>query len=256
MKVTQVAAQLYTVREHLKTPEDIRESLRRIKEIGYPAVQLASLGSLSEEETAKMLEEAGLVCCSSHEDSARILSEPAAIVARLKKLGCRSAAYPYPSGVKLDTLDDVRAFARKLDAAGKVFHEAGMSLVYHNHSIEFRRFDGRLMLEVLYEETDPKHVQAEIDTYWVQYGGGDSEDWCRALKGRLPQLHMKDYAITAESRPTFAEIGQGNLNFRKIVAAAEESGCQWYIVEQDRCSGDPFDSLRISFEYIRDNLCS
>ena len=256
MKISQVAAQLYTVREHLKTPADFAASLRKIKDIGYHAIQLGSVGSIPEEDLAAMIADAGLTCCSSHESPQLILDEPQTIVERLGKCGCKMVSYPYPDGVELDTLDDVKALAARLNAAGKVLHDAGISLCYHNHNIEFRRFDGRLMLDVLYQETDAEYLQAELDTYWIQYGGGDSEDWCRALKGRLPALHLKDYRTTVEEQPTFAEIGRGNLTWKPIIAAAEEGGCQWYIVEQDRCDGDPFDSLRISFEYIRDNLCT
>jgi len=66
---------------------------------------------------------------------------------------------------------------------------------------------------------------------------------------------MKDFAITPDNKIAFAEIGQGNLDWPRIVAAAEASGCEWFIVEQDVCPGDPFDSLRQSFEYIRTTLC-
>ncbi len=256
MDISQVAAQLYTVREHTKTAADIAAAFGKIREIGYQAVQLSALGPVPEKEVAKMLADGGLTCSSTHESSAMILEQPEAVVERLAKYGCTYTAYPYPGGVKLDALDDVKALAGRLNAAGKVLHEAGMALCYHNHSIEFRRFDGRLMLDVLYEETDPRYLQGEPDTYWIQYGGGDSEDWCRALAGRLPLLHLKDYVTTAEQRPTFAEVGRGNLSWQPIIAAAEESGCEWFIVEQDRCDGDPFDSLKMSFEHIKENLCS
>jgi sugar phosphate isomerase/epimerase len=256
MDITQVAAQLYTVREHTKTASDIAATFRKVRAIGYESVQLSALGPVPEEEVAKMLADEGLACCSTHEDSTMILEQPQAIVERLAKYGCKYTAYPSPGGVKLDTLDDVKALAAQLNVAGKVLHETGMVLCYHNHNTEFRRFDGRLMLDVLYEETDPRYLQGEPDTYWIQYGGGDSEDWCRRLKGRLPLLHLKDYITTAKGSPIFAEIGRGNLTWKPIIAAAEESGCEWFIVEQDWCDGDPFDSLRMSFDYIRENLCS
>jgi len=255
MKIPQVAAQLYTVRQHLKTPADLAASLKKIKQTGYQAIQLASIGSIPEDDLASMMADVGLICCSAHEDAETIVGEPQRVAERLTKYGCKLVSYPHPH-VKLDTLDSVKALAASLNAAGKVFHDAGITLTYHNHSGEFRRFDGRLILEIIYAETDPKYLQGEVDTYWVQYGGGDSEDWCRSLKGRLPALHMKDYKTKPDGSPTWAEIGQGNLTWKPIIAAAEESGCQWYIVEQDRCDGDPFDSVRISFEYIRDNLCS
>lgn len=257
MRVDQVAVQLFTLRDHMSTPAETAATLKKIAEIGYPAVQFGALPDMPLADLSAMLSDSGLTCCSTHgTGKADLLDDPAAAAEVAADLDCPSVAYPYPSGVPLGTLDDVRAFAQRLNAAGKVYHEAGISFAYHNHSIEFQLVDGRLVLDVLYDETDPRYLQGEPDTYWIQYGGGDPVDWCRKLKGRVPLLHMKDYKITPEDRPTFAEIGYGNLNWKSIVAAAEASGCQWYIVEQDRCDGDPFDSIKMSFDYIRDTLCS
>lgn len=69
-------------------------------------------------------------------------------------------------------------------------------------------------------------------------------------------MHLKDFAITHDNQISYAEIGQGNLNWLAIIQAADLSGCQWFVVEQDTCPGDSFDSLRQSFNFIRDNLCS
>ena len=112
------------------------------------------------------------------------------------------------------------------------------------------------MLDLLYAQTDARYLQAEIDTYWVQYGGGDPVAWCEKLAGRLPLLHLKDYMFTPAAKPAFAEIGSGNLDWKRIIAAAEKSGCQWFIVEQDTCPGDPFDSVAKSYRYIAEHLCA
>lgn len=256
MKIEQAAAQLYTLRNHIQTPPEIASSLKRVREIGYTAVQISGMGPIPEDELARILDGEGLTCRATHEPGDRIISQPEAIVERLNKLNCHYTAYPYPAGVKLDTVEDVHAFTSGLDAAGRVFFESGKMLCYHNHQIEFRRVGGRTILDAIYSDTDPRWVQGEIDTYWVQYGGGDPVAWCESLAGRLPLLHMKDYAIDANNQPTFAEIGNGNLDWKRIIAAAESSGCEWFIIEQDTCPGDPFDSLRISFEFTRDHLCS
>ncbi|MBI4243360.1 MAG: sugar phosphate isomerase/epimerase [Planctomycetes bacterium] len=255
MNIKQVAVQLYTVRDYIKTPKDIVESLKKIKSIGYDAVQISGMGPISEDELMRILDGEGLICCATHENGMKILKEPEAIVERLRKLRCHYTAYPFPSGVKLETLADVEALAASLNDAGRILHKFGMVLTYHNHNIEFRSFDSRLMLEVLYEKTDPRYLQGEIDVYWVQYGGGNPADWCRRLKGRLPLLHLKDYMTTINNQPTFAEVGYGNLNWKDILSAAEDAGCQWFIVEQDICSVNPFESLKMSFEYIKANLC-
>lgn len=253
MKIGQVAAQLFTIRDHAKTSKEFAGSMKRIKAIGYPAVQVSGVGPIETPEIARILSGEGLVCCATHEGN--ILTEPFKVVERLNGLSCKYTAYPYP-GVKLETLADVKELAAKLNSAGKVLHDGGKVLAYHNHNIEFRRVDGHLILDILYSETDARYLQGEIDTFWVQYGGGDPVQWCERLKSRLPLLHMKDYTTDGKNTHAMTEIGRGNLDWKCIVQAAERSGCQWFIVEQDICQGDPFESLRISLDHIKENLCT
>jgi sugar phosphate isomerase/epimerase len=254
VKLSQVAVQLYTLRDFLKTPAEIALSLHKVRAIGYQAVQLSGMGPIVEEELNQILAAEDLICCATHEPGTAILNTPEAVVERLDKLKCDYTAYPFPAGVKLDTREDVEAFAADLNRAGKVLAEAGKVLTYHNHAIEFRRIGQPTILEIIFEQTDPRYVKSEIDTYWVQAGGANPVKWCQSLKDRLPLLHIKDYGVSAENKPVFAEIGYGNLPFNEIIPAAEASGCQWFIVEQDTCPGDPFESLAKSFEYIKNNL--
>ncbi len=254
MKISQVGVQLYTLRDYLKTPKDIAATLKKVREIGYQAVQVSGMGAIDEGELAVMLEGEGLVCAATHEPGDTILTTPCKVVDRLGKLGCKYTAYPYPAGIDMSSTRSVYDFALRLNAAGKAMYEAGMVLTYHNHSMEFQRVDGKLILDIIYDSTDPRYVQGEIDTYWVQHGGCDPVAWCKKLAGRLPLLHMKDYCITGGNVPTFAEIGSGNLDWKAIIAAAEKSGCQWYLVEQDTCPGCPFESLKKSFDYIKEAI--
>jgi sugar phosphate isomerase/epimerase len=230
------------------------QSLERVRKIGYRAVQISGTGPIEDAELARILDGEGLVCCATHEPAHRLLAEPQAVVERLGKLGARHTAYPYPSGETLATLEDVKSLAARLNAAGRVLHEGGKVLSYHNHHVEFRRVDGKTILDHLYEESDARYLRGEIDTYWVQYGGGDPVRWCERLAGRLPLLHMKDFAIGKDNQPVFAEVGSGNLDWARIVPAAEAAGCEWYIVEQDICPGDPFDSIAKSLRFIEEHI--
>lgn len=256
MKINQVAVQLYSVRDHLKTPDEVKASVHRLREIGYEEIEIFGEGPLPPDEMARLFEAEGLRCCSSHEPSEQLLDNPQASVEKLKRLGCRQAAYPYPRNVTLDTLEQVRAFAARLNKTGKVLTEAGIRFSYHNHNIEFRRVGGRTILETILAETEARYVAAEIDTYWTQVAGGDPIAWCRAMKGRLPLLHLKDVGVNEERQSVFREIGQGNLNWAEIIKTAERSGCQWFIVEHDSgwTDGDPFKSLKMSFDYLKEHI--
>ena len=134
MKIERVAAQLYTVRDFIKTPPEIAASMKRVRKIGYQAVQVSGMGPIAEEELLRILDGEGLTCCATHEPGERILKEPQRVVDTLRKLKCRHTAYPYPGGIKFDTLASVKEFAAKLNASGKVLHDAGLVLSYHNHA--------------------------------------------------------------------------------------------------------------------------
>lgn len=257
MKLEQISLNVYTIRDFLTTAKDVAESFKKLREIGLKTIQISAMDQVDLDEVVKILDGEGLRCIATHENPTMIFNEPEKVIERQQKLGCNLGSYPYPVDEKLETLDDVKGLAARLNRAGEVLHKAGITLNYHNHHIEFRRFGGKTMLEILYEETDPRFLQAEIDTYWVQHGGGDPVRWCESLKGRLPIIHFKDYVINEKNEATFAEVGSGNLDFKRITAAAEASGCRWFAIEQDTCPGDPFESVKKSFNYMKDNLlCS
>lgn len=255
MKRNQVAAILYTLRDYCKTAEDLRETLRKVRAIGYEAVQVSGIGPIDPKIVRELLDEAGLVCCATHENGDVVRKDAASLVEKLKILGCNITAYPYPAGVDFNDKSSVAALIADLSAAGKVFATAGQTLCYHNHAHEFYRTEDGIILDDIYARTDASTLAAELDTYWAQAGGANPVAYIEKLSGRLPALHMKDYAVGPDGKPFFAEIGHGNLDFKAIIAAAETAGCKWFIVEQDVCPGDPFDSLAKSWKYITENLC-
>ncbi len=254
MKINQIAAQLYTVRDLCQTAAGLAATAAKLRRIGYEAVQLSGHGPIPLEEIRKIMAGEGLTICATHEPSEVILDDPERAIANLREVGCTLTAYPYPRGVDFTDAGSVTQLVRKLDAAGAKFRAAGLTLGYHNHEIEFLKFQGTTVLGYLYAHTDPANLAAELDTYWVHFGGGDCVDWCRRLRGRLPFIHLKDYMMTRERKPTFCEIGAGTLPFDRIIAEAEASGCRWFIVEQDTCPGDPVESLASSFRHLQTHL--
>ena len=248
MKNSQIAAQLYTLREHCKTAPDLAVSLKKVKSIGYCAIQVSGVGPIPAEEIKRIADGEGLKICATHEPGALICDAPQAVIDRLGVLGTRDTAYPFPH-LPINTLNDVKHLAKLLDRSGELLRSAGLHLSYHNHAHEFRRIEGKTILEWLYELTDSRNLLGEPDTFWIQNGGGDPVDWLQRLDGRLHLMHLKDYTVEDNS-PSMCEIGNGNLNWQSIIYSAEKSGCRWFIVEQDFCSIDPFESLEQSWRYM------
>lgn len=252
MKISQIAAQLYTLRDQCKTPGDIARSLEKVRQIGYESVQVSGLGPIENDALLRLAKDNDLTICATHESLSDILDAPEKVIDKLRALGTKHTAIGFPSGVDLASREGVLDFCRRFEDAAQHFVAAGMTVSHHNHHHEFRQIEGKTVMQMILENT--RAVTLELDTYWVQYGGGSPVEWNRRAKNRLPLLHLKDYAVNDQNTPQFAEIGRGNLDWKPIIQTAEESGCEWFIVEQDTCPGDPFDSLQMSFDYIKANL--
>lgn len=247
---TEIAgAQLYTIREHAKTPADIARSLARVSRIGYRAVQVSGIGPIAPAELKKILDGEGLEAAATHTPYDRLTGETAAVIEEHRTLGAGYVACPgLPA--ELHNADGYRRVAAELSRVGEEMAAHGLKLGYHNHSVEFQKYDGRVGLEILLTEADPRYLEAEIDTYWVTHGGGDPAAWCRRYRDRLTLVHLKDMVIQDRTQ-IMAEVGEGNLNWPEIIAACREAGTRYFMVEQDRCQRDPFESLRISLENMR-----
>jgi sugar phosphate isomerase/epimerase len=98
----------------------------------------------------------------------------------------------------------------------------------------------------------------EMDVFWVSVGGHDPSELLKKYSGRVDLLHVKDKAQETpvqfnETVPktAFKEAGKGVLDWPKILKTAHDAGVKHYFVEQDQTPGDPVDSLKTSYEYLR-----
>lgn len=242
-----IGAQFYTLREFCKTPEALAESLKKVADIGYKTVQISGTCPFDPAWLKARLDENGLECVITHTPADKILSDPAAVVADHAVFGCKYV------GLGMYKFDDEagltpETFLQTYAGVARTIREHGGYFMYHNHAHEFRKVDGKLILEHLIEGIPAEDMGITLDTYWVQVGGGDPAQWLEKLAGRIPCIHLKDYAYGQ----TMAVVGEGNLNFDRIFEKAEAGGTQYMLVEQDHCNGeDPFDCLRRSYGYLR-----
>ena len=243
-----IAAQLYTLREYLRTPADIATTLRRVKQIGYPAVQLSGLGAIDTQELANILQGEGLVAAATHVSYDELTRDLPRVIYKHHTLSCQNAALGALPG-EFHHADGYHQFAHTGSEIARQLDTEGITFSYHNHSFEFEKYMGKTGMSMLFEQADPL-LKAEIDTYWVQHGGADPISWIQSLRGRIVIVHLKDMAII-NGEQVMAEVGEGNLNWPGILSACRESGVQWYAVEQDTCQRDPFESLAISLHNLQ-----
>lgn len=242
--------QLYTVRDYVKDISGVVESFRRIRRIGYTSVQISGLGPVNPKDVAKALRDEGLVCGITHMAWSRFLKEIDAVIEEHRLWGCRHTAVGWLPN-EYHTAQGLERFLSELPPVLERLAAAGMDFSYHNHAHEFVRIGAETWLGALYRRA-PASLKAELDTYWVQAGGGSPTAWIRQCAGRLPVLHVKDMVMTTDG-PRFAPIGQGNLDWPSILKAAEEAGTEFLMVEQDNCYGaDPFECLSASYRFLKE----
>ncbi len=248
MNYPKIAAQMYTIRDFCKTPEDIYESLKKVKKIGYDAVQVSGIGPIEHQELKDMVDEVGLTICATHISFDKLVEDPDSIINQHKVWDCKYVGVGgMPAKYRVNEEGFV-SFAKDASKSARILADNGLQFIYHNHSFEYQRFGDVIGMEVLLQESDPEVFQFEIDTYWVQHGGADPIQWINKVKGRMDVVHFKDMALDASEGQTqiMAEVGEGNLNWKGITEACANNGVKWAAVEQDICQRDPFESLAIS----------
>ena len=254
MSKSVLAAQLYTIRQFTQTLDGFAESMRKIREIGYQAVQVSGIGPIPHQEVKRVVDDNGLTICITHIAFDLLRDSTDAVIEQHKLWECPNVAVGSMPGEFRTGEEGIRRFAEEANKIGEKLARAGLTFSYHNHSFEFCRYGKKTGLEILFEASDPRYLQAELDTYWIQHGGGDPAAWVRRMKNRMPVVHLKDMTMVADGwavQQIMAEVGEGNLNWPEILAACKEAGVEWYAVEQDECQRDPFESLQISYQNLR-----
>jgi len=246
-----IALQLYTMREPAK--KDLEGMLKRVRDMGWEYVQWSGMPSLPAHRIRAALDDAGLKAVAAHVGIEAFEKDFPAEVMYWNIVGAKDMA---PGGMMNDCRDSLEGWlrgAKRLDAVGAKLRGAGMRLSYHNHAMEFEKFDGdpRCKLDILMDEA--KNVNAELDLAWVKVGGADPAAYIRKYAGRCPVIHVKELAERKRlGRPYFVPLGKGVLDWENIFKATHEAGVEWYVYEQDTCD-DPFEDAKISYEFFKAN---
>ncbi len=189
-----IAVQLYTIRTQLQDPSRLGGVLQRLREIGYRSVEVAGLGPNTVSRFGEELRRAGLVACAAHVALDRLAGDLDSVAAECSEWGCEYVVIPsLPEDYRSE--QGYRRFAAEAAELASRLRASGLLLVYHNHSHDLERFGRQTGLETLFRAASPDALQAELDTYWLQYGGANPADWIRRFKHRVPLVHVKDMAI-------------------------------------------------------------
>jgi len=246
-----IGAQLYTVRDAFQTIEDFDTTMQKVAEIGYAGIQYSPWRDFDVQKVRDIADKYGLEIIVTHYSPQKLLTNPQEAMEAHKILGVNKIGIgSLPDEYRVSKAS-IMQFIEEYRPVVETLSENGFKFMYHNHEFEFEKFEGKLMLDYLLDAFPPEQMGVILDLFWVQAGGADPAEWILKLKGRVENIHFKDYAIVDKKRTTY-EVMEGNMNWGSIFEACKQAGVEWAFVEQDDSNGkDPFDCLKKSFDNLR-----
>lgn len=241
--MARVGLMLYTVREDCA--RDFEGTLGAVAALGYEGVEVFDLHGHDAATVGGWLDDLGLVACGRH---ARL----DALETRLPELAAECAALGTDRVVLSwieppASTDAARRMAARLAGIARESARLGLSFGFHNHDGEVKPLDGgESFLEGLLVEDD---VFLELDLGWAWTAGVDPVALLQRARGRCPLVHVKDFA-GREGRE-FRPVGEGAIDYERILPAAVEAGVEWLLVEQDETDGPALEAAERSLAAVR-----
>jgi len=262
-----IGLQLYTIRDAMMA--DVPGSLKKVADFGYKYVELADYANgkfygFEPAEFKKLVSGLGMEILSSHTqvegvgvslDSAKKMAEDHALI------GARYCIQPWIVEEMRTTIASYQRMAANWNEIGKVMKENGLQFGYHNHNFEFNTVEGKVpYFDVMLAELDKDLVIMELDMFWTTKAGHNPVDIFNKYPGRFPLFHLKDMYT---NQPPFFDVikddispvGEGVIDFKKIIAAKEIAGMKYMIVEQDQSrDGDMFADIQKSITNLKTKI--
>lgn len=251
---------LYTVRDAMAV--DAKATLKSIAEIGYKNIEAAGYKdgkyyNMSPKDFKNYLKDLNLTPVSTHQSDINI-DDADTMFADAKAAGFEYFVVPIPPMGLFKYYEDTQTMgmtggaenlAEILATLGKKCNKAGLKLLYHNHDFEFMEDkDGVVVIDYLLEHLDPKYVNFQMDLYWVTKAGADPVAYFNKYPGRFKLWHVKDM----DDQGRFAPVGNGKIDFARILKDKKLSGMKYYFVEQDKTFDmKPLEAIKISHEGIK-----
>ena len=249
-KLKAFGLQLWTLRDDL--PKDPKGVLKQVASFGYKQIESfegpkGMFWGMTHKEFKSYMDELGMKMIASHCAIDKDFEKKAAEAA---EIGMKYLICPWKGPQK--DIDAFKKFADEFNQKGGVCKKNGIRFAYHNHDYSFAVLDGQMGQDVMMKNTDPSLVDFEMDMYWVATAGQDIEAWLKKYPNRFRLCHVKDRTKNTNEKDASCVLGQGSINYPKILKTARKSGVEYFIVEQEKYEGiTPLKAVEADAYYMK-----
>ncbi|AEF82875.1 sugar phosphate isomerase/epimerase family protein [Leadbettera azotonutricia] len=267
-----IMLQLYNVRDEMA--KDFDGTLKQVAGAGYKYVELALAQSYGKTaaQFKDSLGKAGLTAISAHVPFRDMTKDPEKVIGFHVDIGCKFIAIPFLGEEDRSGSPAYGEVKKEIARLGEIVNKKGAVLLYHNHEFEFVDYQGKYMLDDLYDSIPASLLQTEIDVCWAKVGGVVPAEYILKYSGRAPVVHLKDfdssqggkikadYDLIGEAKKArqagafpFRAVGHGVQDIPAILKASEKAGAKWVVVEQDLPSPGmtPIECAKQSLDYLK-----
>jgi len=255
-----IGVQIYTLREHIATVAELDATFEKLAKIGYDGIEVPGV-NYGLDYVKQTAQKHSLLVPATHTHPERILQDTISVIEEHKSLGAKYIGLPMMGFRYLFSKEGLQDFIKDYKPVAKKIKDAGLRFMYHNHHVEMERYDNKTIMQHLAEAFSSEEMGFEIDTYWIQAGGGCPAKYIEKLADRVECVHFKDMRMDFSNKAmdgTNAKdcpVMTGNLNWDAIITACKAANVEWIFVEQDNTHGqDPFEAVKISYDNLKGRI--
>lgn len=262
----QIGVQAHCLRREMSS--DFSGTLQRLRAMGFETIELCSFagcagnpwgdfGELAKwrpDEVRDALQESGLRCISTHVTHEELSANHIdSTIQWAKGIGAPVIVLAGMPGVSGTDLESSRAAFSKLNDYGIRLRDNGFDFAYHTQNEVWKRTDGELLADLLFDETNPENCLIELDPSGALVYGTDWTALVRENRGRFFAMHLRDGKRPGREVPYLPAVplGSGDENWPAAIAAACNADISTFILEMELESGrDVFGALQESQKFL------
>lgn len=220
----------------------------------------------STREIKNILNAKGFSAPAMHTDLETLTDHIEELAEAANIIGSKYVVLPAIPEDKRQDLDDYKRMAETFNSIGEAAQRNGVKFAYHNHGYGFQPVEGKVPVEMIYEQTDPELVFFELDLFWTTAAGVDPAALLDRYPNRFRMLHIKDMKEKKQFSgdggsssewfalfPNMTSVGEGVLDIKGIIRKAENIGVQHFFVELDLVD-KPEIALKKSHDFLKKNI--